>query len=255
LQSSEFASKFESLFHKFDFDNSGTMNSEDELSKLTTSLVFHLELHCYIGPEDIDTAVANAVAATPGGMEENNWDVEQTRQWFITSFAGKLPAQEVGSGSGSGSGSGQLKARKPMSEAEKTRFRASLMKRVKSFGPGDVPDAEAPKPLQLPEPVVGDRVVLAAGIEEMEGLKAGVVATVAVVKDRDVSGCWKKGDIIVKEVVSGEQRKYFRAEQLVLSTTGEAKLADVGTVLPPPSLVRPEATPHTPQCELARKPA
>jgi hypothetical protein len=120
---------------------------------------------------------------------------------------------------------------------------------------GDVPEAEAPKPLQLPEPVVGDRVVLAAGIEEMQGLKAGVVATVAVVKDRDVSGCWKKGDIIVKEVASGEQRKYFRAEQLVLSTTGEAKLADVGTVLPPPSLVRPEATPHTPQCELARKPA
>jgi hypothetical protein len=66
-------------FRRYDLDESGTINSSEELQQLCTNLSVRLELRFTVS--DIDAKVTSA-----GNMEENNWDIDTFIEWFSKEF-------------------------------------------------------------------------------------------------------------------------------------------------------------------------
>jgi len=66
-------------FRRYDLDDSGTINSSEELQQLCTNLSVRLELKFSVN--DIDAKVTSA-----GDMTVNNWDLDQFTQWFSDEF-------------------------------------------------------------------------------------------------------------------------------------------------------------------------
>jgi len=70
----------ETYFHRYDLDESGTLNSVEELQQLSTNLSFKLRLP--LTGEEIDAIVASAGELTDGDA----WDLGQFSEWFKTNF-------------------------------------------------------------------------------------------------------------------------------------------------------------------------
>jgi len=66
-------------FRRYDLDESGTINTYEELQQLCTNLSVRMELSWTVG--DIDAKVTSA-----GNMEENNWDLDNFVDWFAQEF-------------------------------------------------------------------------------------------------------------------------------------------------------------------------
>lgn len=66
-------------FRRYDLDDSGTINSSEELQQLCTNLSVRLELKFSVN--DIDSKVTSA-----GDMSVNAWDLDQFTQWFSDEF-------------------------------------------------------------------------------------------------------------------------------------------------------------------------
>jgi len=70
----------ETYFHRYDLDESGTLNSVEELQQLSTNLSFKLRLP--LTGEEIDTIVASAGELSDGDA----WDLSQFSAWFKQKF-------------------------------------------------------------------------------------------------------------------------------------------------------------------------
>jgi hypothetical protein len=70
------------FFHRYDLDESGTINSNEELRQLSTNLSFKLRLT--LRGDEIDSLVKSA-----GELDyDNEWQVEDFGEWFKTTFLG-----------------------------------------------------------------------------------------------------------------------------------------------------------------------
>merc|ERR1711918_312785 len=76
----ELNSLIETYFHRYDLDESGTLNTNEELQQLTTNLSFKLRLP--LTGEEIDRIVSSAGELSG----ENAWTLDQFRQWFKDEF-------------------------------------------------------------------------------------------------------------------------------------------------------------------------
>jgi len=70
----------ETYFHRYDLDESGTLNSVEELQQLSTNLSFKLRLP--LTGEEIDAIVASAGELSDGDA----WDLNQFSEWFKRKF-------------------------------------------------------------------------------------------------------------------------------------------------------------------------
>jgi len=70
----------ETYFHRYDLDESGTLNSVEELQQLSTNLSFKLRLP--LTGEEIDAIVASAGELSDGDA----WDLGQFSEWFKAKF-------------------------------------------------------------------------------------------------------------------------------------------------------------------------
>jgi len=70
----------ETYFHRYDLDESGTLNTNEELQQLATNLSFKLRLP--LTGEEIDRIVSSAGELS----SENAWTLDQFRQWFKDEF-------------------------------------------------------------------------------------------------------------------------------------------------------------------------
>jgi len=68
-----------SYFRRYDLDESGTINSSEELQQLCTNLSVRLELQFSLA--EIDAKITGA-----GSMEDNNWTLEDFVDWFSKEF-------------------------------------------------------------------------------------------------------------------------------------------------------------------------
>lgn len=66
-------------FKRYDLDESGTINSSEELQQLCTNLSVRMELPFSVS--DIDNKVSTA-----GDMDVNNWDIDEFIKWFSQEF-------------------------------------------------------------------------------------------------------------------------------------------------------------------------
>jgi len=66
-------------FRRYDLDESGTINTYEELQQLCTNLSVRLELSWTVS--DIDAKVTSA-----GNMEENSWQMDEFIEWFGQEF-------------------------------------------------------------------------------------------------------------------------------------------------------------------------
>jgi len=85
-------SMIETMFERYDFDNSGTLNNPEEFSQLTLNLLFKLETggsgsEIRINPDDIKTICHNVV---PVPSDEDAWEVGQYTAWFQATFGPEL---------------------------------------------------------------------------------------------------------------------------------------------------------------------
>jgi len=70
------------FFHRYDLDESGTINSNEELRQLSTNLSFKLRLS--LRGDEIDSLVKSA-----GDLDyDNEWQVEDFGEWFKATFLG-----------------------------------------------------------------------------------------------------------------------------------------------------------------------
>lgn len=70
------------FFHRYDLDESGTINSNEELRQLSTNLSFKLRLT--LRGDEIDLLVKSA-----GELDyDNEWQVEDFGEWFKATFLG-----------------------------------------------------------------------------------------------------------------------------------------------------------------------
>merc|ERR1711988_1199606 len=70
------------FFHRYDLDESGTINSNEELRQLSTNLSFKLRLT--LRGDEIDSLVKSA-----GELDyDNEWQVEDFGEWFKMTFLG-----------------------------------------------------------------------------------------------------------------------------------------------------------------------
>jgi len=70
------------FFHRYDLDESGTINSNEELRQLSTNLSFKLRLS--LRGDEIDSLVKSA-----GELDyDNEWQVEDFGEWFKVTFLG-----------------------------------------------------------------------------------------------------------------------------------------------------------------------
>merc|ERR1711975_115498 len=69
-------------FHRYDLDESGTLNSNEELKQLSTNLSFKLRLT--LTGDEIDTIVEAAGELN----DENEWKVDEFGEWYKDSFLG-----------------------------------------------------------------------------------------------------------------------------------------------------------------------
>eukprot|EP00656_Telonema_subtile_P001235 TRINITY_DN10572_c0_g4_i2.p1 TRINITY_DN10572_c0_g4~~TRINITY_DN10572_c0_g4_i2.p1 ORF type:complete len:1702 (-),score=372.54 TRINITY_DN10572_c0_g4_i2:89-5194(-) len=82
MDDDELYDEMEKYFQRYDLDESGTLNSSDELQHLTTNLCFRLELP--LAGEDIDVIVKSAGILS----DKNAWSVDDFCEWFEERFLG-----------------------------------------------------------------------------------------------------------------------------------------------------------------------
>ena len=82
MRDEELEAESEKYFHRYDLDESITLNNNEELQMLCTNLCFKLELE--LAGDEID-----AVVACAGNLNEDNaWSVEEFCEWFSERFLG-----------------------------------------------------------------------------------------------------------------------------------------------------------------------
>jgi len=82
MSDEELAAELEKYFHRYDLDESGTLNNNEELQQLCTNVCFKLELQ--LAGDEID-----AVVACAGNLSNvNAWSVEEFCEWFSERFLG-----------------------------------------------------------------------------------------------------------------------------------------------------------------------
>jgi hypothetical protein len=75
------------LFTRYDLDDSGDLNSDEELQQLTTNIIFRLDTSRLLGALVYSQAeVLQAIADAPTLSNENAWNVEKYIEWFGASF-------------------------------------------------------------------------------------------------------------------------------------------------------------------------
>lgn len=80
---------FEQLFHemflRYDLDQSGSIDSKQELTQLTTALLYKLNLDVKLGasPTDVDMTVDAALQDNKGDIL---WSEAVAKEWFLKSF-------------------------------------------------------------------------------------------------------------------------------------------------------------------------
>jgi hypothetical protein len=80
MDEDELDTLIDTYFHRYDLDESGTLNSNEELQQLSTNLSFKLRLP--LTGEEIDEIVASA-----GHLDNDNcWDLEEFKEWFKDKF-------------------------------------------------------------------------------------------------------------------------------------------------------------------------
>jgi hypothetical protein len=80
INDDELDSLIETYFHRYDLDESGTLNSNEELQQLSTNLSFKLRLP--LTGEEIDEIVDSA-----GQLSDvNSWAIDTFRVWFKDNF-------------------------------------------------------------------------------------------------------------------------------------------------------------------------
>jgi hypothetical protein len=80
IQDDELDSLIETYFHRYDLDESGTLNSNEELQQLSTNLSFKLRLP--LTGEEIDDIVESAGQLS----DSNSWAINTFRVWFKDNF-------------------------------------------------------------------------------------------------------------------------------------------------------------------------
>jgi len=80
MNTEEIDKLIETYFHRYDLDESGTLNSVEELQQLSTNLSFKLRLP--LTGEEIDAIVASAGELSDGDA----WDLIQFSEWFKGKF-------------------------------------------------------------------------------------------------------------------------------------------------------------------------
>jgi len=68
------------MFERFDFDQSGTINSYEELMQLTTGLAFHFNLS--VSSEDLKKICESHKTFSERHVQTDGWDLPTFRQWF-----------------------------------------------------------------------------------------------------------------------------------------------------------------------------
>ena len=82
MSDEELEAELEKYFHRYDLDESGTLNDNEELQQLCTNLCFKLQLE--LAGDEID-----AVVGCAGNLNDDNaWDVEEFCEWFSERFLG-----------------------------------------------------------------------------------------------------------------------------------------------------------------------
>jgi len=77
------------FFHRYDLDESGTINSNEELRQLSTNLSFKLRLT--LRGDEIDSLVKSA-----GELDyENEWQVEDFGEWFKATFLAAVQQESL----------------------------------------------------------------------------------------------------------------------------------------------------------------
>jgi hypothetical protein len=83
MSDKELHEEMEKYFHRYDLDESGTLNSVDELQQLCTNLCFKLDLQ--LSGDEIDSVVNCAGELN----DENQWDIDEFCEWFEERFLGE----------------------------------------------------------------------------------------------------------------------------------------------------------------------
>ena len=82
MSDEELEAELEKYFHRYDLDESGDLNGNEELQQLCTNLCFKLGLE--LAGDEID-----AVVDCAGNLDDDNaWNVEEFCEWFSERFLG-----------------------------------------------------------------------------------------------------------------------------------------------------------------------
>ena len=78
--------EYDALFRRYDIDNSGTINSPEELTQLTLAVIFKYDGDSSGGAsiKEVDAKVSEAFSDAKGNGVR--WDQEQTRDWLLREF-------------------------------------------------------------------------------------------------------------------------------------------------------------------------
>jgi len=88
MSDKELHEEMEKYFHRYDLDESGTLNSVEELQQLCTNLCFKLDLQ--LSGDEIDSVVNCA-----GELNDlNEWDVNEFCEWFGERFLGEDTSEQ-----------------------------------------------------------------------------------------------------------------------------------------------------------------
>merc|ERR1712070_516743 len=82
MDEEELDGELEKYFNRYDLDESGTLNGNDELQQLCTNLCFRLQLP--LAGDEIDAIVDSAGELS----DDNEWDVDEFCEWFEERFLG-----------------------------------------------------------------------------------------------------------------------------------------------------------------------
>jgi len=84
MEAEELDKLIDEYFHRYDLDESGTMNQNEELKQLCTNLSFKLKLT--LTGDEIDAIVASAGELS----KENEWQLDEFSDWFQGAFLGVM---------------------------------------------------------------------------------------------------------------------------------------------------------------------
>ena len=78
--------EYDALFRRYDIDNSGTINSPEELTQLTLAVIFKYDGDSSGGAsiKEVDAKVSEAFSNAKGNGVR--WDQAQTRDWLLREF-------------------------------------------------------------------------------------------------------------------------------------------------------------------------